>query len=98
MKITDVRAGGPAAKAGLRGGDSIVRIGGKPVGTIYDYMESLKRYKPGDTARATGLGVPFRGVPRSCADDGSKLMPSGRGPSTLQRSGPAPPLAARATA
>jgi hypothetical protein len=48
MKITDVRAGGPAAKAGLKGGDSIVRIGGKPISTIYDYMESLKRYKPGD--------------------------------------------------
>jgi hypothetical protein len=48
MKITDVRAGGPAAKAGLKGGDAIVRIGGKPISTIYDYMESLKRYKPGD--------------------------------------------------
>ena len=48
MKITDVRDGGPAAKAGLKGGDAIVRLGGKPIGTIYDYMESLKRYKPGD--------------------------------------------------
>jgi hypothetical protein len=48
MKISDVREGGPAAKAGLKGGDSIVRIGGKPVSTIYDYMESLKKYKPGD--------------------------------------------------
>lgn len=48
MKLSDVRAGGPAAKAGIKGGDSIIRIGGKPVATIYDYMESLKGYKPGD--------------------------------------------------
>jgi hypothetical protein len=48
MKLSGVRDGGPAAKAGLKGGDSIIRIGGKPIGTIYDYMESLKAYKPGD--------------------------------------------------
>ncbi|MGC8639853.1 MAG: M28 family peptidase [Isosphaeraceae bacterium] len=48
MKLSDVRPGGPAAKAGIKGGDSIIRIGGKPVATIYDYMESLRGYKPGD--------------------------------------------------
>jgi S1-C subfamily serine protease len=48
MKLSDVREGGPAAKAGVKGGDIIVGIGGKPIGTIYDYMESLGRYKPGD--------------------------------------------------
>lgn len=48
MKLSDVREGGPAAKAGVKGGDVIVGIGGKPIGTIYDYMESLGRYKPGD--------------------------------------------------
>ncbi len=49
LKLSDVREGGPAAKAGIKGGDSIIGIGGKPIGTIYDYMESLGRYKPGDT-------------------------------------------------
>lgn len=48
MKISDVRAGGPADKGGLKGGDTIVGIGGKPIGTIYDYMESLSGYKPGE--------------------------------------------------
>ncbi len=48
MKLSDVREGGPAAKAGIKGGDKIIKIGGKPVGTIYDYMESLGRYKAGD--------------------------------------------------
>jgi hypothetical protein len=48
LKISDVRDGGPAAKAGLKGGDAIVRLGGKPISTIYDYMEGMKHYKPGD--------------------------------------------------
>ena len=48
LKLSDVRDGGPAAKAGLKGGDKIVRVAGKPIGTIYDYMESLKGHKPGD--------------------------------------------------
>ncbi|WP_240906916.1 M28 family peptidase [Paludisphaera rhizosphaerae] len=48
MKLSDVREGGPAAKAGIKGGDVIVGIGGKPIATIYDYMESLGRYKPGE--------------------------------------------------
>lgn len=48
MKISDVRAGGPADKGGLKGGDTIIGIGGKPIGTIYDYMESLTGYKPGE--------------------------------------------------
>lgn len=48
MGISDVRAGGPADKGGLKGGDTIIGIGGKPIGTIYDYMESLTGYKPGE--------------------------------------------------
>jgi Peptidase family M28/PDZ domain/PA domain len=64
MKITGVRDGGPAAKAGLKGNDSIIRIGGKPIGTIYDYMESLKGFKPGDkvevVVRRDGTEVKFR--------------------------------------
>lgn len=64
MKLSDVRGGGPAAKAGIKGGDTIIRIGGKPIGTIYDYMESLKRYKPGDkvevVVRREGKEVPLQ--------------------------------------
>jgi hypothetical protein len=48
LKITGVRDGGPAAKAGLKDGDRIVRCGSKEVGTIYDYMEIMTQYKPGD--------------------------------------------------
>jgi hypothetical protein len=48
LKITGVRDGGPAAKAGLKDGDRIVFCGSKAVGTIYDYMEIMTHYKPGD--------------------------------------------------
>jgi hypothetical protein len=49
LKIAGVRPGGPADKGGLQGGDVIVGFGGKPIATIHDYMESLNRYKPGDS-------------------------------------------------
>jgi membrane-associated protease RseP (regulator of RpoE activity) len=48
MKLAGVRDDGPAAKAGLKGGDIIVSFGGKSIGTIQDYMESTHGYKPGD--------------------------------------------------
>ena len=48
LKITGTRDGGPAAKAGLKDGDRIVRCGQKAVGTIYDYMEIMTQFKPGD--------------------------------------------------
>ncbi len=49
MKLEGVREGSPAEKGGLKGGDIIVGFGGKPVATIYDYTESLGRFKPDDT-------------------------------------------------
>ena len=33
---------------GLKGGDRITQFSGKSVGTIYDFMESMNRHKPGD--------------------------------------------------
>jgi hypothetical protein len=49
VKLEGVREGSPAEKAGLKGGDVIVGLGGKPIVTIYDYTDSLARYKPDDT-------------------------------------------------
>ncbi|MCS6831230.1 MAG: M28 family peptidase [bacterium] len=49
MRISGVREGSPAQKAGLRSGDVIVRFGEQKVESIYDYMDALNRYKPGDT-------------------------------------------------
>lgn len=48
LSLAGVREGGPAAKAGLKQGDLIVKVGDRAVGTIYDYMEIMTKHKPGD--------------------------------------------------
>ena len=48
VKLSGVREGSPAEKGGLKAGDVIVKFGGKPIATIYDYTESLGHYKPDD--------------------------------------------------
>lgn len=48
MAITAVREGGPAAEAGIKGGDIIVKFGPHEIDTVYDYMDALNEYDPGD--------------------------------------------------
>lgn len=49
--LADVRAAGPAAKAGLQGGDLIVRIDAMDIRNIYDYVHVLNTRKPGEQIR-----------------------------------------------
>lgn len=53
--IIGTKEGSPAEKAGLAKGDVIVRIDGKEVRNIYDYMSTLSGKKPGDRAVFTVL-------------------------------------------
>lgn len=55
MRLSGVREGSPAQKAGLRAGDIIIRFGDQKVENIYDYMDALNRYKPGDTVSVVFL-------------------------------------------
>ncbi len=48
VKLTGVRDGSPAEKAGLKANDVIIKFGDKTIGTIYEYTEQLGNYKPGD--------------------------------------------------
>jgi hypothetical protein len=47
LVISDVRPDGPAAKAGLRGGDRIVQVGSIEIRNISDFMFVLESAKPG---------------------------------------------------
>jgi aminopeptidase YwaD len=48
MKLSGVREGSPAAKAGLQGGDVIVKFGSVDVKNLYDFTYALGEHKPGD--------------------------------------------------
>jgi hypothetical protein len=50
LGVGGVTKGGPADRAGMLKGDKIVGINGMPVGTIYDYMNRLKKLKAGERA------------------------------------------------
>jgi C-terminal processing protease CtpA/Prc len=54
VKISGVVQGGPAAKAGLQGGDVIVGLGGAKLENIYDYMQAMNGLKVG---QETGIVV-----------------------------------------
>jgi hypothetical protein len=47
LRLTGVRAGSPADKAGLAAGDVIVGLGGRPVKDLYSYSDALYAHQPG---------------------------------------------------
>ena len=47
--LGDVRPGGPAARAGIRGGDRIVEMAGTRIENLYDMTFALQDHKPGET-------------------------------------------------
>jgi regulator of sigma E protease len=52
-KIGDVVPGGPAAKAGLKAGDLVVSLDGKPVGSWDDFADAISKR----AGQATELGI-----------------------------------------
>ena len=50
MLVSAVRAGGPAAQAGLQRGDRIVELAGREVRDVYDLMYVLRAVKPGEAS------------------------------------------------
>jgi hypothetical protein len=55
VKFSDVRAGSPADKAGLKGGDILVGFAGKPVNNLYDFTFALRNSKVGDVVNVKFL-------------------------------------------
>ena len=53
VKLSGVRAGSPAEKGGLKGGDVIVEFGGQKIANIYDYTYALDAVKIGVAVKVT---------------------------------------------
>lgn len=51
VKFADVRAGSPAAKAGLKGGDMMFEFDGKKIDNLYDFTYALRAKQVGDTVK-----------------------------------------------
>ena len=49
--LDGARPGTPAAQAGIQKGDVVVEFAGKPVKTIYDYVNALRLSRPGQTIK-----------------------------------------------
>jgi hypothetical protein len=48
VKFADVREGSPAATAGLKPGDVLVKFDGNEILNLYDFTDALQRKQPGD--------------------------------------------------
>jgi S1-C subfamily serine protease len=55
VKLSGVRAGGPADKAGLKGGDVIIEFAGTKITSIYDYTYALDAVKIGQPVQVVVL-------------------------------------------
>ncbi len=57
LRISGVREGGPAARAGLRPGLRVTRIGGRAVGRLEEVGATLETVRPGDTVALSVAAV-----------------------------------------
>jgi hypothetical protein len=48
LRFSQVREESPAAKAGVRAGDILLKLGGKSVGNLYDFAFVLRTMEPGE--------------------------------------------------
>ncbi len=51
LKLSGVSANGPAAKAGVKGGDVIVELAGRKIENIYDYTYAIEALKIGQAVQ-----------------------------------------------
>ncbi|MGA2813926.1 MAG: M28 family peptidase [Candidatus Acidiferrum sp.] len=53
VRFSDVKPNSPAAKAGFRAGDVLIKFGDKPIKNLYDFTDALRRSKVGDVVEVT---------------------------------------------
>jgi Tol biopolymer transport system component len=86
VKLSDVRAGGPADKAGIKGGDVLVEMAGTRIDNLYDMTYALQDHKPGETIDV----VVLRGGQRVTLRATLGSRPSGGGPPAAAHGAAAP--------
>ena len=55
VKLSGVRAGGPADKAGIKGGEVIVEFANTKIANIYDYTYAMDTVKIGQPVKVVVL-------------------------------------------
>ncbi len=71
LKLSGVAADGPAAEAGIQGGDVIVKLAGRKIEDIYDYTYAIEALKIGEEVEIV--------VERGDATETRKITPDGSG-------------------
>ena len=92
--LSDVRKGGPADLAGIRGGDKIVEMAGTHIENLYDMTYALQDHKPGETVDVTVLREDRPIVLRATLGDRAALGKEGSAPSSTPQN-PAPRVEAK---
>ena len=49
VRLTGVRSGSPADRAGLKAGDILIKLGDTEIKDLYDMTDALRAHKPGDS-------------------------------------------------
>src|SRR5699024_5203503 len=52
-RIVDIEPGAPAASAGLQPDDVVIKIDGRPVATMVEFIVALRSHRPGDEVTIT---------------------------------------------
>jgi TolB protein len=85
--LADVRTGGPADRAGIRGGDRIVEMAGTRIENLYDMTFALQDHKPEDTIDVVVVRGGERLTLRATLGDRAKI---GQEPGAAAHAAPAP--------
>jgi hypothetical protein len=92
--VAEVQSGGPADRAGLRAGDVLIRVAGKPVGDPSDVLDALEHHRVGDDvmvhyvrrgeARSANVKLARAEPPRMRMGPWSVPLPGGVAPEKLE--------------
>jgi Tol biopolymer transport system component len=92
--LGDVRPGGPADRAGIRGGDRIVEMAGTRIENLYDMTFALQDNKPGETIDVVVLREGARVTLRATLGSRSGAEPGAAAPAHPTPTPPAGPPSA----